>query len=225
MGITLVKTNYFPELVSSMAVLKVYVELVIFKCWTVIWRLTSIILYYMQKQKMMEVNGKSTWNGFNLGLGSDQVALKSQISLSRNFLIVLVISFNVSVDAVRMFLSCSMIMIFLWLSKAWPCLLKCLQVGILVDNNNEAAFTIDSIVYFKRFVGLITFKCCCWNKLLTAKATCWGTLSCAMIIFSFSKFFVVMDGFSANDLFQASAFLKDYNGKRAKGFFKTFICL
>ena len=26
----------------------------------------------------MEVNGKSAWNGFNLGLGSDQVALKSQ---------------------------------------------------------------------------------------------------------------------------------------------------
>ena len=34
-----------------------------------------------------------------------------------------------------------------------------------------------------------------------------------------------MDGFSANDLFQANAFRKDYNGKGAKGFFKTFICL
>ena len=39
-----------------------------------------------------------------------------------------------------------------------------------------------------------------------------------MIIFSFCKFFVVMDGISANDLFQASAFSKGYNGKCAKGF-------
>ena len=34
-----------------------------------------------------------------------------------------------------------------------------------------------------------------------------------MIIFSFYKFFVVTDGISANDLFQASAFSKGYNGK------------
>ena len=33
---------------------------------------------------------KSVWNGFNLGLGSDQVVLKSQVSLSRGFLAVLV---------------------------------------------------------------------------------------------------------------------------------------
>ena len=46
-----------------------------------------------------------------------------------------------------------------------------------------------------------------------------------MINFSFYKFLVVMDGISANDLFQASAFSKGYNGKRAKGFFTTFICL
>ena len=42
------------------------------------------------------------------------------------------------------------------------------------------------MVDFKRFVCLITFKCCCWNKLLTAKKTCWNawdTLSCMMIIF------------------------------------------
>ena len=38
----------------------------------------------------MEVNEKSACNGFNLGLGSDQVALKSQVSLSTNFLTVLV---------------------------------------------------------------------------------------------------------------------------------------
>ena len=36
-----------------------------------------------------------------------------------------------------------------------------------------------------------------------------------MIIFNFYKFFVVMDGISANDLFQASAFSKGYNGKCA----------
>ena len=40
------------------------------------------------------------------------------------------LSFNVSVDVVRMFLSCSMIMIFPWLLKSWSCLLKCLQAGI-----------------------------------------------------------------------------------------------
>ena len=63
--------------------------------------------------------------------------------------------------------------------------------------------------------------------LLTAKATCWiawDTLS-YMIIFSFYKFLIVMDGISANDLFQASAFSKSYNRKRAKGFFTTLICL
>ena len=43
-----------------------------------------------------------------------------------------------------------------------------------------------------------------------------------MIIFSFYKFFVVMDGIRANDLFQASAFSKCYNGKYAKGFFYNF---
>ena len=63
------------------------------------------------------------------------------------------------------------------------------------------------MVGFKRVVGLITFECYCWNKLLTAKTTCciaWDTLSCMMIIFSFYKFFVTMDGISANELFQGS---------------------
>ena len=46
-----------------------------------------------------------------------------------------------------------------------------------------------------------------------------------MIIFSFNKFFVVMEGISANDLFQASAFSKGSNGKRAKVLFTTLICL
>ena len=45
-----------------------------------------------------------------------------------------------------------------------------------------------------------------------------------VIIFNFCKFFVVMDGISANDLFQASAFSSAfYNGKRAKDFFTTLI--
>ena len=34
-----------------------------------------------------------------------------------------------------------------------------------------------------------------------------------------------MDGFSANDLFQASAFIKDYSGKRVTGFLQlSFVC-
>ena len=40
------------------------------------------------------------------------------------------LSFNVSVDVMRMFLSRSMIMIFTWLLNSWLCLLKCLQPGI-----------------------------------------------------------------------------------------------
>ena len=91
MGIPLVKTNYFSQLV--LAVLKGYVEFVIYKCWRifdVISRLTSVILDHVQIRKIMEVNRESAWNGFNLGLGSDQTTLKSQLSLSRNFLAVLV---------------------------------------------------------------------------------------------------------------------------------------
>ena len=34
-----------------------------------------------------------------------------------------------------------------------------------------------------------------------------------------------MDGISPNDLFQASTFSEGYNGKHAKGFFTTLICL
>ena len=34
-----------------------------------------------------------------------------------------------------------------------------------------------------------------------------------------------MNGISANDLLKASAFFKGDNGKRAKGFFITLICL
>ena len=43
-----------------------------------------------------------------------------------------------------------------------------------------------------------------------------------MIIFSFYKFFVVMDGICANDMFQASAFSKGYNEKHGEGFFNNF---
>ena len=41
------------------------------------------------------------------------------------------LSFNVSVDFMWMFLSCSIIMIFPWLLKPWSFLLKRLQAGIL----------------------------------------------------------------------------------------------
>ena len=46
-----------------------------------------------------------------------------------------------------------------------------------------------------------------------------------MDIFSSYKFFVVIDGISANDLFHANVFSKDYNGKRAEAFFTTLIFL
>ena len=46
-----------------------------------------------------------------------------------------------------------------------------------------------------------------------------------MIIFSFYKFFVFIDGICANDLFQTNVFSRGYNEKRAKGFFITLICL
>ena len=93
------KNKLFSQLVSAVAVLKGYVEFVIYKCWRlfdVILRLTSVILDHMQKRKIMEVNGKSAWNGFNLGLGSDHVALKSQVSLSRSFFAVLVFKYWLS---------------------------------------------------------------------------------------------------------------------------------
>ena len=62
MVIPLVKTNYFFELVLVVAVLKGYVEFVIYKCrriFDVVLRLTSVILDHMQKRKIMEVNRKS----------------------------------------------------------------------------------------------------------------------------------------------------------------------
>ena len=84
------------------------------------------------------------------------------------------------------------------------------------------------MVDFKPFVGVITLECCCWNKLLTAKATCWiawDTLSCMMIIFSFYKFFVAMDGISANGFFQASAFFKAIMGSVLEFFLQLwFAC-
>ena len=40
------------------------------------------------------------------------------------------LSFNVSADIARMFLSYPMILIFPWLLNSWTCLLKCLQGGI-----------------------------------------------------------------------------------------------
>ena len=47
---------------SLYIILQEYVEFVIYKCWRifdVILRLTPVILDHMQKQKIMEVNGKS----------------------------------------------------------------------------------------------------------------------------------------------------------------------
>ena len=134
-GITTIKNKLFFQLVSAVTVLKRYVKFVIYKCWrifdVILW-LTSVILDHIQKQKIMEVSRKSAWNWFNLGLGSGKVALKSQVSLSRNFLTVLVFLLMSQYDVMRMFLSCSM-MIFSWLLKSWSCLLKCLQAGIALE--------------------------------------------------------------------------------------------
>ena len=142
------------------------------------------------------------------------------------------LSFNVSADVVVMFLSYSMIINFSWLLKSWSCLLKCVLACIALEFlisvmwllsltlfpiyqhiefyrykiliNNETAFVADFMVDFKRFVGLITSECCCWNKLMTAKTTFWikaNTLSWIILVFSFDKFFVVMDGIRAKNLF------------------------
>ena len=56
------KNNLFSQLVSAVAVLKGYVEFVIYKCcriFDVILRLTLVILDHMQKGKIMGLNKKS----------------------------------------------------------------------------------------------------------------------------------------------------------------------
>ena len=53
----------------------------------------------------------------------------------------------------------------------------------------------------------------------------WEILSFEMIVFNFVRFFVVIDGISPNDLFQASVFPKDYSRKCAKRLSSTLICL
>ena len=78
MGIILVKAKLFSQLVLAVAALKRSVEFVILQ-------LMSVVLDHMLKRKIMKVNGKSAWNGFNLGLSSYHVALKYQVSLSRSF--------------------------------------------------------------------------------------------------------------------------------------------
>ena len=105
------KNKLSSQLVSAVVGLKGYAEFMIFKCWRlfdVILRLASAILDHMQKRKIMEVNGKSTWNGFNLGLGSDHVGLKFQVSLSRNFLAVLVFLL------ISQLMSCECSLVVLW---------------------------------------------------------------------------------------------------------------
>ena len=47
----------------------------------------------MYKRQIMKAKRKSPSNGLNLGFGSDHVALKSQVLLSRSFLAVLVLVF------------------------------------------------------------------------------------------------------------------------------------
>ena len=83
------------------------------------------------------------------------------------------------------------------------------------------------MVEFKRSVGLITLECF-RNKLLTSKTmfwTAWDTLSGMMIISSFYKFLVAVDGICDNNLFQPSVFSETWNEKCAKDFSATLICL
>ena len=70
-----------------MAVLKGYAEFVIYKCGRIFG-----VSYFRPYAKTKSNGGerKSALNGFNLGLGSDQMVLKSQVSLSRSFLALLV---------------------------------------------------------------------------------------------------------------------------------------
>ena len=58
-GDTTSKSKLFSQLVLAVAVLKGYVEFVIYKCWRifdVILQLTSVILDHMEKRKIMEAN-------------------------------------------------------------------------------------------------------------------------------------------------------------------------
>ena len=83
------ENKLFFQLVLGVAVLKGYVDIVIYKCWRifdVILGLTSVMLYEMLKLKTMEASEKSASND----LGSVQVALRHQVLLSWSFLAVLV---------------------------------------------------------------------------------------------------------------------------------------
>ena len=53
-------------------------------------------------------HGRSAWNGSDLGLNSDQVALKSQVSVSRSFLAVLVFLL------MSQLISCKWFIVVLW---------------------------------------------------------------------------------------------------------------
>ena len=81
------------------------------------------------------------------------------------------------------------------------------------------------MVDFKNLIGLITFKCCYRNKLLTAKATFWialETLSSITIILSFSLLWMT---FVPIISFRLYSFSKGYNRSVLKGFSTNFLCL
>ena len=79
MGITLVKTNYLP---ISFGRGRIH-DLQLLKA---IWRDSTIDVSYFRPYAETKNNAKSAWNGFNLDLISDHVALKSQVLLSRSFI-------------------------------------------------------------------------------------------------------------------------------------------
>ena len=75
------------------------------------------------------------------------------------------LSFSVSVDVVRMFLSCSMIMIYPWLLKSWLCLLKCLQTDIALGFLTSFQWLLSLML--NGVSDLPTIECCIYSILVT----------------------------------------------------------
>ena len=100
--------------------------------------------------KIMEVNRKSAWNGSSLGLGSYQVALKSQVSLSRNFLAVLVFVL------MSQLMSCKCFLVVLW--QLFSVIVKVMIVSVEMFANWKCIgiFGISSVVIEP------TVECCFW---------------------------------------------------------------
>ena len=75
------------------------------------------------------------------------------------------LSFNVSVDVVRMFLSCFMIMIFPWLLKSWSCLLNCIRIfdvfSVVIEPNVEWCFWFTNVL---NVLNVLLVWLSCWQQ-------------------------------------------------------------